>query len=210
MDTQTQLGAQAARFPRAELEEMVWRWIAAHDRATELADWSSALGVYYTDDAEYRWELGPEETGLSRGVQAIRAVALGSMMEGFERWSYPYVRVVIDEVTGEVVGYWRQISPYKRRDGSFYEVPGLGSSWFRYAGHYKWSHQHDHLDLGSVIATLRGLAVEGHLPQPLKEKMYRRARGEVLEGNTLRPDRPSLAHKLRGSLALARVALLGR
>jgi hypothetical protein len=210
MDTQTRASAHTARFPRAELEEMVRRWIVAHDRATELADWRSTLGAYYTDDAEYRWELGPEETGLSRGVKEIREIAIGSLMEGFERWSYPYVRVVIDEVKGEVVGYWKQISPYKRPDGTYYEVPGLGSSWFRYAGNYKWSHQHDHFDLGSVIATLRDLAAVGYLPEPLKQKMRRRARGEVLEGNTLREGRASLSQKLRGNLALARIALLGR
>jgi hypothetical protein len=210
METQTQSNGHTVRFSRAELEEMVRRWIAAHDRATALADWSSTLGAFYTDDAEYRWELGPEETGLSRGVQEIRAVAIGSLMEGFERWSYPYVRVVIDEMKGEVVGYWRQISPYKRPDGSFYEVPGLGSSWFRYAGNYKWSQQHDHLDLGSVIATLRDLAAAGHLPDVLKKKMQQRARGGVLPGNSLRPERATLAQKLRGNLALARIALLGR
>lgn len=61
-----------------------------------------------------------------------------------------------------------------------------------------------------MVATLRDLAAAGLLPDELKEKMKRRARGQRLPGNTSRPGRPNVLTKLRGNLALARVALLGR
>jgi hypothetical protein len=208
-DTRRQ-GKSTARASRAELEEMVRRWIEAHDRATATRDWITHLGAYYTDDAEYHWDLGPDQTFVVRGIKAIREIGVGYQMEGFEDWSYPYERVVIDEAKGEVVGFWRQISPYKRPDGSFYQVAGLGCSHFRYAGQFKWSFQQDFLDLASVIATLRDLAAAGLLPEALKKKMQMRARGHLMPGLSLRPDRPSAAQKLKGQLALGRIALLGR
>jgi hypothetical protein len=127
-----------------------------------------------------------------------------------QNWSYPYHRVVIDEVKGEIVGFWRQISPFKRPDGTLYTVPGLSGSWFRYAGNFKWSHQEDFFDLGCVIATLRDLAGAGLLPAPLKKKMQMLSRGQRMPGHAPRPERASQVEKLRGNLALARIALLGR
>lgn len=210
MQIEAQSTGGARQVGRAELEEMVRRWVEAHDRASATGDWKNELGAYYSDDAEYRWDLGPDQTFLARGLHDIREVAVGYQMEGFEHWSYPYERVVIDEAKGEVVGFWRQVSPYKRPDGTFYEVAGLGTSWFRYAGHFKWSHQQDFLDLASVVATLRDLAAAGLLPEALKEKMKMRARGKLMPGLSLRPDRATTTQKVRGNLALARVALLGR
>jgi hypothetical protein len=211
MDTQIRAVPNAhPRASRAELEEMVRRWLDANRRATATGDWKSTLGAHYTEDATYRWDIGPDETFIARGVQEIREIAIGYQMAGFEHWDYPYERVVIDEAAGEVVGFWRQVSPYKRKDGTAFEVPGLGSSWFRYGGNYKWAEQRDFFDLGCVVSTLRDLAAEGHLPEPLKKKMQMLARGQQMPGHSVRPNRASPLQKLRGNLALARVALLGR
>jgi hypothetical protein len=211
VETSTQTSSDASRgFRRAELEEMMARWIDAHQRAEQTGDWKTNLGAHYTDDAEYRWDLGPDETFVARGLEQIREIAIGSQLEGFQNWSYPYHRVVIDEVKGEIVGFWRQISPFKRPDGTHYTVPGLSGSWFRYAGNFKWSHQEDFFDLGCVIATLRDLAGAGLLPAPLKKKMQTLSRGRRMPGHAPRPERASRVEKLRGNLALARIALLGR
>ncbi len=210
METTAQAGETSRGFRRAELEEMMARWLDAHERAEQTGDWKNNLGAHYTDDAEYRWDLGPDETFIARGVAQIREVAVGYQMEGFQNWSYPYHRVVIDDAKGEIVGFWRQISPFKRPDGTLYEVPGLAGSWFRYAGNFKWSHQQDFFDLGCVIATLRDLAGAGLLPAPLKKKMQMLARGQRMPGHSARPGRASQVEKLRGNLALARIALLGR
>jgi hypothetical protein len=214
METTTQSYADAAsrasRASRAELEEMMQRWLDAHRRAEATGDWKNTLGAHYTEDAEYRWDLGPDQTFVAHGLQEIREVAIGDQMEGFDGWSYPYERVVIDEQKGEIVGFWRQVSPFQRPDGTFYIVPGLGSSWFRYAGNFKWSHQQDFFDLGCVVATLRDLAAAGLLPDRLKRKMQMLARGQHMAGYASRPERASPLRKLQGNLALARIALLGR
>jgi hypothetical protein len=211
METHVTANTDGARHvSRSELEEMVRRWLDANRRAEATGDWKTTLGAHYTEDAEYRWDLGADESFVARGVAEIREVAIGYQMQGFENWTYPYDRVVIDEVKGEVVGFWRQVSPFKRPDGSAYEVPGLCGSWFRYGGGYKWSHQQDFFDLGCVIATLRDLAAAGLLSEPLKKKMQLLARGGQIPGHSSRPNRASKLLKLRGNLALARIALLGR
>jgi hypothetical protein len=209
MDLDIAAGTGSKRASRAELEDMLTRWLDANRRATATRDWKSTLGAHYTDDAEYTWDLGPDETFVARGVEQIREVAIGYQMVGFEDWSYPYERVLIDDVKGEIVAFWRQVSPYKRPDGRFYEVPGTGGSWFKYGGDFKWSAQRDFFDLGCVIATLRDLAAAGLLPPPLKKKMQMLARGQQMPGHLLRPDRASAIAKLRGNLALARIALTG-
>lgn len=206
----TEASVRSPRAARAELEEMMQRWLDAHRRAEATGDWKNTLGAHYTEDAEYRWDLGPDQTFLAHGLQEIREVAIGDQMEGFDGWSYPYERVVIDEQKGEIVGFWRQVSPFKRPDGSFYAVAGLGSSWFRYAGNFKWSHQQDFFDLGSVVAVLRDLAGAGLLPDRLKKKMQVLSRGQHMAGYASRPERASALRKLQGNLALARIALLGR
>lgn len=211
MQAQAQPNTRASQaVTRAELEEMMKRWLDANQRAQNSGDWATTLSAHYTDDAEYRWDLGPDETFVARGVEEIREIAIRTQMVGFENWSYPYQRVVMDEVSGEVVGFWRQVSPFKRPDGSYYEVPGLCGSLFRYGGNFKWSYQQDFFDLGCVIATLRDLAAAGLLPDALKKKMQMLARGQHMAGHTPRPGRATKLEKLRGNLALARIALLGR
>ena len=48
---------------------------------------------------------------------------------------------------------WKQIADATRTDGSHYEIAGMGGSWFRYAGDFKWSWQRDFFDIGNATAT---------------------------------------------------------
>ncbi len=197
-------------FSRAELDEMMARWLAANEEAEQIGDWAGTLGRHYTDDAEYTWNLGADEDFVARGLQQIKEWALGVQMEGFEGWQYPYDKILIDEVQGEVVAFWRQIAPVKRKDGSNYEVVGTGGSWFKYGGDYKWSAQHDFFDFGNVMALFAELAADGHLHPAVKAKISTLARGGRLAGHVKRADRRSTPQKARGFLALARIAALGR
>jgi len=199
-----------AKYPRAELEQMVRRWLDANQRAEQTGDWQTTLGAHYTDDAEYSWDLGPNERFVARGVTEIRQWALGAQMEGFDGWRYPYDNVLIDEAQGQVVGFWHQVSPFRRPDGSAYEVAGLGGSWFRYGGDYKWSWQRDFFDFGNVMATFSELAAAGHLNGTIKDKIRKVARGHALPGHVKLPHPITLAQRVKGGLALARIALIGR
>ena len=44
-------------FPRAELEEMIRRFVAANDEAGRTGDWSR-MSSFYTEDALYTWNNG--------------------------------------------------------------------------------------------------------------------------------------------------------
>lgn len=158
-------------FPRPELEEMVQRWLQANHRAEAQGDWATHLGPFYTEDAVYTWNNGPKWDFAAHGRQQICDWALGTEMQGLEGWRYVYDHVLIDERQGEVVGFWRQIAPVKRPDGSPWEVAGVGGSWFRYAGDWRWSWQRDFFDHANAAAVFLELARQGALAEAMQERM---------------------------------------
>ena len=97
-------------FPRAELEDMVNRWVEANNEAGRTGDWSK-MPDFYTEDALYSWNNGPKWEFVARGREQIREWAFGSEMSGLEHWTYPYVRRLIDDQKGEFLGIWRQVAP---------------------------------------------------------------------------------------------------
>ncbi len=199
-----------AEFSRVELEQMVDRWLAANRQAEQEGNWAKYLGALYTDDAEYRWNIGPNEEFVARGRQQIEQWALGVQMEGFEQWRYPYDKILIDEQLGEVVCFWRQVAPATRDDGTPYEVAGIGGSWFRYGGDYKWCWQRDFFDLGNVKALLFELAADGKLEPAVKQKIAKLAKGQLLPGHERLRECPGIGKKIRGLLAMIRIVLFGK
>jgi len=184
------------------------RWLEANKRAEADRDWGKHLGPFYADDAEYHWPMGPFAKFVAHGPAEITNLALGYHMEGFEQWCYPYETVVIDELQGEVVALWRQISPYKRADGSVYEVPGQTPTRFRYAGNFQWDLQIDYLDMMSIIATLLEIAIDGHLDPRIAKKIHHLARGTLMPGDEVLPKAPGLGRKFQQGMALARIILM--
>jgi len=161
-----------APFPRDELEEMVQRWLDANGRCEEAGDWS-ALADFYTEDATYGWNFGPKEEFMAVGRDEIREIAVGLEMGGLDGWNYPYEEILIDDRKGQVVGFWRQLADARRPDGSPYEVPGIGGSWFRYAGDFKWSWQRDFFDFGNAGALFMEMIGDGVLSDGMKKRMER-------------------------------------
>lgn len=157
-------------FPRSELEEMMRRWVAANDRAGETGDWGPMAG-FYTEDAIYSWNNGPRHEFVARGRDEIRRTVFGTEMAGLEKWTYAYVRVLIDEQQGELIGIWRQVAPVEQADGRPYEIAGTGGSWFRYAGRFQWCWQRDFFDHGNVGATFLGMAKDGKLSEGMQRRM---------------------------------------
>ncbi len=139
-------------YPRSELEEMMQRWLDLNQRCEEALDWLP-LADMYTEDATYGWNVGPNDEFMAVGRDQIREYAVGLEMEGLGGWTYPYMRILIDDAQGEILGLWRQVADATRADGSHYEIAGLGGSWFRYAGDFRWSWQRDFFDVGNATAT---------------------------------------------------------
>ena len=96
-------------YPRAELEEMVQRWLEANRAGEKKQDWRHMADLY-TEDATYGWNVGPNDEFMVVGREEIREVALGLEMVGLEGWTYPYQKVLIDDAQGEVIGLWKQVA----------------------------------------------------------------------------------------------------
>lgn len=174
---------QPSGFPRQELEDVVERWLAANRESERTGDWRN-LANFYTDDATYGWNIGPQEDVMCVGIDEIRDIALGQEMEGLDGWRYPYQRVVIDDTQGEVVGFWKQIagSLDEETDGTEQEVYGIGGSWFRYAGTGKWNWQRDFFDFGHVSALYLDLIKAGKLSAGMQRRIERHNAGTKVLG----------------------------
>lgn len=196
-------------YPRAELEEMVERWLQGNVDCERAGDWTG-LGQFYTEGAVYSWNIGPNEEFVANGRREIIDVAVGYQMKGFEEWEYPYHDIVIDEKRGTVIGFWKQRAPYKRADGSYYEIEGIGGSWFEYGGNFQWQWQRDFFDLGNAKDCFFQLAGAGVLSPVVKEKIHLQAKGKLLPGHRRLHPELSTFQKIRNTMAIAKIALLGR
>lgn len=165
-------------FPREELEEMVQRWLDTNKACETAGDWRP-LAEMYTSDATYGWNLGPREEFMAVGREEIRDIALTLEMGGLDGWTYPYEEMLIDDRKGQVIGLWRQVADAKRDDGSPYEVPGIGGSWFRYAGNWQWSWQRDFFDFGNVATLFMEMIEDGTLSEGMTKRMERSAAGSL-------------------------------
>ncbi|MFR9752520.1 nuclear transport factor 2 family protein [Nocardia sp. 004] len=168
-------------FARAELDEMVQRWITENQRCEEKGDWKP-LAQMYTEEATYGWNYGSTQEFMAIGRDEIRELALGQEMTGLQGWTYPYQEFVVDERTGAVVGFWKQISEARRPDGSNYSPAGIGGSWFRYGGSFQWSWQRDFFDFGNVSALFLEMITNNALSPGMQQRIERSASGTPLPG----------------------------
>lgn len=197
-------------WPRAELEEMVQRWLQANIDAEKAGDWAKHLTPFYKEDAVYSWNIGPNEDFVADGRKEIEEIAIGYQMKGFEDWEYPYHDIIIDETRGTVIGFWKQRAPYKRADGTWYEIAGIGGSWFEYGGNWQWQWQRDFFDFGNAKDMFFQLAGAGVLSPVVKQKIHEQARGKLLLGHRRLHPAPTLFQKMRNTFAIARIALTGK
>ena len=171
-------------FPREELEEMMRRWVAANDDAGKTGDWSK-MPEFFTEDAVYSWNTGPNWEFVANGRKQIADWAFGTEMSGLEKWTYPYVRTLIDDQKGEIIGIWRQVAPVEDPEGQPYEIRGTGGSWFRYAGEFKWEWQRDFFDHGNAGAVFGAMAKNSQLTPRMIERMKK---GSKMPGWTRRSE----------------------
>ena len=168
-------------FDRAELEEMKERWLEANIVAEQAGDWKP-LADFYTEDATYGWNYGPDKDFMAVGRDEIREIALGQEMEGLEGWTYPYQEWVIDDRTGSMIGLWKQVYERKRDDGTPYALEGIQGSWFKYGGNFQFRWQRDFFDFGHVQKAFMKLIESGDLTPTMQKRIERSLAGEKLPG----------------------------
>ena len=171
-------------FDRDEIEAFWADWLEGNRRAQDAGDWSP-LADFYAADATYGWSYGPVEHFMAVGRDEIRELALGQEMLGFEGWIYPYQSSVIDDRTGQIVGFWRQRSTFDSASGEPYEVPGLGCSWFQYAGNRQFAWQRDVFDAESAKHTVVRILSDGKMSPTLDARIKATLNGEIKAHYTL-------------------------
>ena len=114
-----------AAYPRAELEEMVQRWLAANVKSQTEGNWRY-LADYFTEDAYYCWDI-PGGLYQAKGRENIRATCMGDAMDPYQGWTYPYLKIVIDEKSVcRIERFFLFQTPYKNK--SLNEAPWF-SKW---------------------------------------------------------------------------------
>ena len=179
-----------ASYPRAEMEEMVERWLQANRDAEAAGNWE-AMALMYAEDATYGWNYGPKENFMAVGRDEIRELALGLEMGGLDGWEYPYEHILIDEKKGMVVGFWRQVADAERPGGGTYEVAGIGGSWFLYGGNFEWAWQRDWFDFGNAAALFMEMMTDGTLSEGMTARMERSLKPGQLPGHYKLADTPA-------------------
>jgi hypothetical protein len=164
-------------FDRAELDDFWQRWLDGNRKAQEAGDWT-ILAEFYTPDASYGWSYSPTDHFMANGRDEIRDLALGTEMLGFQGWIYPYQSAVIDDRSGMVVGFWRQLtSAFTDPGGAPYEVEGLGCSWFQYAGEQQWAWQRDVFDVAMAGSAVVRMLQDGAVTPEFNQRMQAVAAG---------------------------------
>jgi hypothetical protein len=92
-------------------------------------------------------------------------------MLGFQGWIYPYQASVIDERTGMIVGFWRQVTTFDAPTGEPYEISGLGGSWFSYGGERQWAWQRDIFDYGLAMDGVMRVIQDGNMTPQLEQRI---------------------------------------
>jgi hypothetical protein len=174
---------------RAELEAFWQRWLDTNQKAEAANDWT-LLVDFYADDATYGWNTGPDDNFMAVGKEEIRDLAVGLEMQGLAGWTYPYQVTLIDDRADMVIGFWKQIADVRRPDGSAYEVPGFGFSWFGYsAGAWAW--QRDMFDHGNAGALFLEMAAAGVLSEGMTARIEAAMRGNRAPGHYRTRDLPA-------------------
>ena len=168
-------------YPRAELEEMVERWLEVNRQGEAKRDWHHMADMY-TEDATYGWNVGPNDEFMVVGREQIREVALGSRWPASRAGPTRTRRCSSTRLRARSSDCGSRWPNATRADGTNYEIAGLGGSWFRYAGNFLWSWQRDFFDVGNAGALFMQMIRDGTLLPGMQQRMERAMSGERLPG----------------------------
>lgn len=140
--------------------------IAAHEEASRSNEWTFFVDALYAQDCIYTCEYAGVMEVTANGIDEIKATHYGrDMLVGWEGWTFPY-RGVYTGGDNTLITHWLNRGPGKRKDGSYFETPGV--SFLTLDDQAKICRQFDMFDLAHQMKLCDDLEEEGLLSAQLK------------------------------------------
>ena len=159
-------------YPRAELEEMVERWLQANRDAEAAGDWKP-MAELYTPDATYGWNYGPDTDFMAVGRERDPRAGPRRRDGRPRRLAVP----VPGDPHRRGQGPGRRLLEAGRRRHPCRRPPLRGGrhrrQWFRYGGDLQWSWQRDWFDFGNAAALFMEMMSDGKLSDGMTARMHR-------------------------------------
>jgi len=150
-----------------ELEACGKKLIAFHHEAQQRNEWTFYVDEIYATDCVYTCEYGGTMLVIADGIDQIKATHYGrDMQKGWEGWTFPYSGVYVGR-DNKIITHWLNRGPGHKKDGSFYETPGI--SFITFNSHGKICRQFDMFDLAHQMKLCDELEEAGLLSMELKQ-----------------------------------------
>lgn len=141
---------------RAEVQSMLDDWLEVNRQAEQTRDWQP-LADYYADDAVYQYTIGAFGKRVARGKDEVRKQVMDRDMQGFDGWTFPYERIVVEG--DQVMTKWYCQAPQVRPDGTPYRIVGMSSILLDNDLHIK--EMEDSIDVAALFALLDEMRAAG-------------------------------------------------
>ncbi|SHF22684.1 aminomethyltransferase family protein [Lactonifactor longoviformis] len=162
-------------YAPVELKQFAEMWKKALDKARKTRDYAP-LARYMTDDFKYTWCLpGVDPTYFHKRLEAngkdevVNTVHIDTMI-GVEGWDYPWIETYIDPRKGVIFYMWKEVTPYRKKDGTLFENQAFAVTRLDYAGGYKVKVMEDLVDCEFHIALVDETIAAGFAPESLIQK----------------------------------------
>ncbi len=151
---------------------------AAFVEAARRNQWGWIADEFYAEQCEYLCEYGGTMRVLAHTRAEIKATHYGrEMLVGWEGWSFPIERYCTNG--NEIITHWWNRGPGTRKDGSYFQTPGV--SFIRIDAAGKFTSQLDLFDMAHQMHLCDELEDAGLLSPKLKENWVQPMKKKLVE-----------------------------
>ena len=154
---------------RGELEEFTEIWHKAIDYSLDQGDFEE-LGKFLLDDCVISWCVpGIKPSFFDKQRTAVGPEEIVKQIEknhlfGIPGWKRPWDYYFVDSRKGVILYFWKEISPYKRSDGTLFSTRTTGTTRIHYGGNYQIQRIEIVEDPEYRVATIDELIAAGLAP----------------------------------------------
>lgn len=154
---------------RGELEEFTEIWHKAIDYSLNQGNFEE-LSKYLLDDCVISWCVpGIKPSFFDKQHTAVGPEEIIEQVEkyhlfGIPGWKRPWDYYFVDSKKGVILYFWKEISPYKRSDGTLFSTRTTGTTRIHYGGNYQIQRIEIVEDPEYRIATIDELIAAGLAP----------------------------------------------